>query len=168
MGSTPLPNKWIWSKEVHENFTVKSAYRILLNDKLLSIGESSSASTYSPFWKELWKLKIPLKIQVFAWKACKEGLPTTHNLVKRHVNVNNKCCFCSQSLEDVLHALFLCDELQPWWDKYLSSLSALPNIFFYLACWLSHHINEKDLDKFFCVAWCIWSRRNHMIFEGEC
>ncbi|XP_041009359.1 uncharacterized protein LOC121253410 [Juglans microcarpa x Juglans regia] len=34
-------------------------------------------------WKDLWNLKLPTKIKIFAWKACKESLPTKHNLVQR-------------------------------------------------------------------------------------
>lgn len=65
LGSNRCQNKQIWSREVHGNFTIKSAYKILLNDKLLSRGENSSAPTCSPLWKKLRKLKIPQNISVF-------------------------------------------------------------------------------------------------------
>ncbi|XP_042942933.1 uncharacterized mitochondrial protein AtMg00310-like [Carya illinoinensis] len=75
---------FIWDNEKDGVFSVKSAYDYF--QKLdRQEGECSNADNYSKFWTKLWKLKLPNKIKIFAWRACKNGLPTRANLKGRFI-----------------------------------------------------------------------------------
>ena len=66
----------IWIGNKRGVFTVKSAYHIaakIQSDK--DLGESSSGDSRSIIWKKLWKMKLPPKIKIFAWRACVNSLP---------------------------------------------------------------------------------------------
>ena len=86
--SHTLPkDKIIWIKNRRGKFLVKSAYHIghnmiESNDR----GESSSGDSCKPLWKRLWRLNLPAKIKVFAWRACVNGLPTLDALFSRGIS----------------------------------------------------------------------------------
>jgi hypothetical protein len=76
-------------------FTVKSLYLASLNN---GMGVHN---------KDLWKLRLPLKIKIFMWYL-KRGVPLTKdNLARRHWNGNKICCFCSRP-ETIKHLFFRC------------------------------------------------------------
>ena len=85
-------DKLIWTDNRRGDFTIKSAYYIacsLVGDK--EVSESSSSDLRTPFGKKIWHLKIPSKIQIFAWRACMNSLPTRLNLSRRGININPIC-----------------------------------------------------------------------------
>ncbi|KAL0345310.1 UNVERIFIED_CONTAM: hypothetical protein Sradi_4362300, partial [Sesamum radiatum] len=43
----------------------------------------SESSGTAPQWKFIWSTRIPPKVQLFAWRMCKQALPTTSNLHRR-------------------------------------------------------------------------------------
>jgi hypothetical protein len=57
--------------------------------------------------KDLWKLKIPLKIKVFMWYLKRGVTLTKDNLARRNWPGNQTCCFCSR-LETINHLFFRC------------------------------------------------------------
>lgn len=67
---------------------------------------------------------IPLKINVFAWKARRHFLPTRVNLACRGIELESYSCpLCSAAEEDINHILFGCDlahsifrRICRWWD----------------------------------------------------
>lgn len=99
-------DKWTWTQEKCDNFSVKSAYRFFIDTQKSNPRESANASKQQAFWKVFWKMKITNKFKLFAWRACKEGLPIQDNLIRKHVYVEDKCCFCQDTMEDLSHALF--------------------------------------------------------------
>lgn len=64
-------------------FIIKSEYRLIMNEKTSHLGESFSTQQQAAIWKQAWKMKIPLKIKIFAWMACCDNLPTIQNLKKK-------------------------------------------------------------------------------------
>lgn len=52
-------------------------------------------------------MKVPHKIHLFAWRACKEDLPSLQNLIKRKVPLDNVCAFCHDSTKDIATFYFL-------------------------------------------------------------
>lgn len=95
---------------------MKIAYKLLLNNSRTEIGESSNEQSLSPLWKNLWKLKLPLKIKVFAWYPSRDGLPTFQNLSKKQVQVDNKYPIYQQPNESSSHAIFECGVVQLNWN----------------------------------------------------
>ncbi|KAK4395686.1 hypothetical protein Sango_1722900 [Sesamum angolense] len=61
----------------------------------VGLGESSSSRVVR--WKFTWLAQVPLKVRVFAWRVCRNGLPTTLNL--------ERSPWCGSAYEDLLHTL---------------------------------------------------------------
>ncbi|XP_042944657.1 uncharacterized protein LOC122278542 [Carya illinoinensis] len=89
-------DRWMWSEERSGEFSVRSAYKLLQKGLYDAVGQSSNSSSLNSLWKAIWKMKLPLKIRIFAWKLCKDYLPTGLNLIKRHVDIDPKRCLCAE------------------------------------------------------------------------
>ncbi|KAL0444053.1 UNVERIFIED_CONTAM: hypothetical protein Slati_2128000 [Sesamum latifolium] len=72
-------------------------------------GGGTGSTSYKPVnWKFIWKAKVPPKIRMFVWRACRDSLPTVANLARRGVKVGGACPRCGLENEDVLHCLRMC------------------------------------------------------------
>ena len=67
--------------------------------------ECSNGAVGGVVWKVLWKLKVPNKIKVFGWRACRNILPTRVNLVHKKIIQDNRCELCKFEVETGIHAL---------------------------------------------------------------
>ena len=76
----------IWLHNPWGVFTVKSSYHVARRtiSKAAQVG-TSRGCTAKQVWDALWKLRIPNKFKVFAWRACHDILPTAVNLTRRRV-----------------------------------------------------------------------------------
>ena len=85
----------IWIGNKRGEFTIKSAYHIAsgIVDSIEE-GESTSSSSRSLLWKQIWQQKFPSKLKIFAWRTCVYSLPTMQNLNHRGVH-------CSCDLVDI-------------------------------------------------------------------
>ena len=97
----------IWLHNPRGVFTVKSAYHVARR----TITEATWVGTFSgcvakQVWDALWKLQIPNKFKVFAWRACHDILPTAVNLTKRRVIQEDKCSVRTIESESTIHALW--------------------------------------------------------------
>ncbi|GKC99458.1 RNA-directed DNA polymerase, eukaryota [Tanacetum coccineum] len=71
-----------------------------------------------------WIKYIPIKINVFAWRARRDYLPTRANLNRRGIILESSMCpLCHSEEEDINHVLFRCDlakiifrRICRWWD----------------------------------------------------
>ncbi|GJR63333.1 RNA-directed DNA polymerase, eukaryota [Tanacetum coccineum] len=86
----------------------------------------------SHFEPTRWVKYIPIKINVFAWRARRDYLPTRANLNRRGIILDSSTCpLCQSSEEDIHHVLFRCDLTQiilrricRWWElDWQSSMS---------------------------------------------
>ena len=93
--------------------------------KLKRLMKAHLAIREPPPWKKMWHLKIPVKIRIFAWRACMNGLPTRLNLTKRGVNISPRCPIYDQELEFTTHSLIQCDLAKQVWDRWEGSLMNL-------------------------------------------
>lgn len=115
-------DSWFWRHDRIGQYTVKSAY-----DIIRSRATSNQTSNNSGFWKDIWNLKIPLKVKHFVWRAVRDCLPTKDRLIIKKVEVDSACPVCNLNEETVLHLLIQCPIAQLCWQKlghtYGSSLS---------------------------------------------
>ena len=74
-------------------FSVKSHYLGLINQNTPSLN------------KDLWKIKIPLKVKIFLWYLRRGVVLTKDNLAKRNWHGNQHCCFCHEN-EMIQHLFF--------------------------------------------------------------
>lgn len=59
-------------------------------------------------WRNLWKLNIPYKVKVFAWKLGNNGLAVKKNKMSRNIVADDICDVCGQVPEDGHHAAIGC------------------------------------------------------------
>ena len=105
-----------WLHNSRGLFSVKSAYHVarrLLTDA--NREGTSRKGAGKNIWTAIWKLWLPNKIKVFAWRACREILPTVVNLTRRKVLDDDKCSVCTRESESTIHALWDCAAVQDIW-----------------------------------------------------
>ena len=116
-------DEWVWKADPSGNYSVQSAYNMLRGE--------SAAGSHNECFQELWKIKIPSKISVFAWRLLRDRLPTRTNLQRRQVQINDLSCpFCGCMEEDAAHLFIHCSKIQPiWWESlsWLNIQGAFPH-----------------------------------------
>ncbi|GJY78973.1 RNA-directed DNA polymerase, eukaryota [Tanacetum coccineum] len=131
-----------------------------------------------PSWLEptKWVKYVPIKINIFGWRARRDCLPTTANLIRRGVYMEfSNCQICGLYVEDTHHVLFQCDLAQSvlrricrWWDldwQTWSSFSTWDAWFSSIRLALN---NKKLLEGVFYVAWwSIWVFQNRLLFDDK-
>ena len=106
-----VEDSFAWAFEKSGNYTVKSAYRSLMNqNKRLALEEGTATETSSDeqqLWKSLWKLNVIPKVRVFWWRVLRGILPDETTLNYRHIADVRQCNVCRSAEEDLKHALFV-------------------------------------------------------------
>lgn len=116
---------------------MKSGYYLLLQDRIQE--ENSHSSIMPKWWKSLWHLKIPQKVQVFMWHVVNGALPTKMALAKRRLQMEERCNGCSKA-KSLSHALFECGFAKAmWWGIGFWELVK--------ACWMEN-VSEVVLRVF--------------------
>ena len=160
-------DEWEWIGHQSGTYSTHSAYQLLW--------EGEAAGSKEDGYVELWKLKIPSRIAVFAWRLFSNRLPTKKNLQRRQVQIMDlSCLFCSCSEEEASHLFIHCLKIQPiWWEttSWVNIKSAFPSN-------LTHHflqhsnvqvvgIRIKRCQSWWmAVVWSIWQMRNRIIFSN--
>ncbi|GJY58674.1 RNA-directed DNA polymerase, eukaryota [Tanacetum coccineum] len=106
-------DRWVCDLSGDGEFRVKDVRNLLDNMFLPSFPDATR-----------WIKCIPIKINVFVWRARRDFLPTRVNLSRRGIIVDSiSCPLCSSSEEDIHHLLFGCDmaknifrRLCHWWE----------------------------------------------------
>ncbi|GKA40551.1 RNA-directed DNA polymerase, eukaryota [Tanacetum coccineum] len=105
-------DRWVWSLEASREFSVKSA-RSLIDDSLLPKEDVHTR----------WVNLVPIRINVFDWRARLDKLPTRLNLSLRGVEIFFIVCPLCNSVESASHLFFSCHvalliwrKVLRWWD----------------------------------------------------
>ncbi|GJU75866.1 RNA-directed DNA polymerase, eukaryota, partial [Tanacetum coccineum] len=123
-----------------------------------------------------WVKYIPIKVNIFAWRARQDCLPTRVNLVRRGINIESSTCpICLTCEEDVNHIFFRCELAQlvhrricKWWDLDPHGWSSFQEWqSWLLSIRLSSKVKSMLEGVFFVAWWFIWSFRNCSIFEDS-
>lgn len=101
---------WAWTQR--SSFTVRNAYHVAYNWLVEGRRRTEGGEELNPwkrreFWKAIWGLNCPSKVQHFMWKSCKNILPTNYNLSLCKVNMVDECVLCGK-VESSGHALWDC------------------------------------------------------------
>ncbi|GJS83857.1 RNA-directed DNA polymerase, eukaryota [Tanacetum coccineum] len=121
-----------------------------------------------------WIKYIPIKINVFAWRARRDYLPTRANLNRRGIILESSMCpLCHSEEEDINHVLFRCDlakiifrRICRWWDLDWHDIESFSDWFSWFSLIRLTAKSKSMLEGVFCVAWwSIWGLRNRIIFN---
>lgn len=160
--SLPLRDRndsWLWLFDSKGELTVKSCYRQL-------VGEQSTQD--AGFWKKLWSLQLPGKIQFFIWRTCRLFLPTTVELINKRVNLDSKCSYCRMENEDAKHVLFDCQFARQVWESLglvqctqVDSGDTILGIFKSLF----NNGTREQCVLLASICWSLWNRRNKWVWN---
>lgn len=124
-------------------------------------------------WMSIWKLKVPLRVKIFLWRACRECLPTRLQLQRRGIACSGLCFACDIGLENAWHILITCPLSIDYWKRahlwdyispLLTSTSSLKELCFQVLATLNH-ISKA---KFAMILWSIWRARKEKLWDGVC
>jgi len=89
LGISPVSqvDRLIWAGTKNGEFLGRSAYYLEIERRSWSMGSSSLSASANPFWKVIWKLKVPRAVQVFLWRGCNNILPTKEKIVSPESSV---------------------------------------------------------------------------------
>ena len=161
----------IWPHTTDGEYSVRSAYRVLVEEDGQGLPSSSSSGDSKKFWKKLWKIRVPNRIWHFLWRAVKDSLPMKQNLNARHVPVNVTCDRCDDHPNTILHCLWLCDEARSvWWsDLGFQFLHQKKFRSFYdLVEVLLNEGSSYRVALFATIAWGLWQRLNRLRENQHC
>ncbi|XP_074328372.1 uncharacterized protein LOC141666280 [Apium graveolens] len=118
-----------WSKENSGVYFVKSAYKMLQDQKGRWRTEDASS-----LWCKLWKIKAPPKALNLVWRALEGCLPIMTMLVHKHVPVLSTCPAQSS-------------EFAGWLEKVLENSSPNNRAMVVMLCWVIWRArNDKPLN----------------------
>ncbi|PWA90022.1 hypothetical protein CTI12_AA104900 [Artemisia annua] len=161
----PSSDRWTCDVNGDGKFRVKEI-RSILDDKFLP---SSNVATR-------WVKFIPIKVNIFAWRARLDRLPTRCNLQNRGVRLDSILCpLCGSESEDIVHVLFQCElassifrRLCRWWDVPWADIASFDE-------WDSWFSSIRFSSKVklllegvvYAAWWHIWLFRNRSIFDAS-
>lgn len=153
----PDDDSWLWKCASNGRAKPSSLYKFFLKDESLSEDWKG--------WRILWRLAVPKKVKLFAWKLFHNALPTQSFLFTRHISSSAGCELCPTEEASLLHVLFLCPVAAQVWAFYLAyfstsvtSLLDLPDLVFQAFDRASPY--KQELPMLLILLWAIWRNRN--------
>jgi hypothetical protein len=157
-----------WNHETSGVYSVKSAYRALVNQKERSALEEGmvigTSDTKQQMWTSLWKLKVVPKVRVFWWRVLRGILPDECTLKYRHIKELGRCNICMAMDEDLMHVLIKCSHARRFWEEAEVYLDVhLPRL--HPQSWAKdilcdQQFTDQERAKIIMVMWSIWHSRN--------
>jgi len=158
---------WVWTAEASGIFSTRSAYS--------SFWEEVAVDNLHDCFKDLWKIKIPSKFLMFAWRLLWDRLPTKANLRARQVQISDLTCpFCRRVEETASHMFIHCIKTQPiWWEtmNWINMQGPLPwsitDHFMQFSSLKEAGIRSRRWQWWWmAVTWSIWQLRNSIVFSN--
>ncbi|KAJ9558242.1 hypothetical protein OSB04_012856 [Centaurea solstitialis] len=155
----------IWHLSKHGNYTVRSAYRLVMDNMM-----NKSHLRDHGDWKSIWRLRVPPKLKTFVWQAVKGVLPTKDALHFRGVPALGNCGCCSNAPEDTWHMFLSCSFAMDCWMQVGLQLETQRTIMDAMSFkdWFFKMIgvaNDRDKEKIVAVLWSIWRERNQRVWR---
>ncbi|KAL6214747.1 hypothetical protein ACLB2K_014179 [Fragaria x ananassa] len=154
-------DKLIWNQNKQGKFSVKSAYWLAKSNRSTPIA--------SVYWKHLWKLKVPPKMNHFLWRCSMGFIPCMWSLYQRYIVQSPLCPRCQAADDAPLHATWSCSFCVAVLERvsfYSKLVSGMLTDFSEL---LNHAFKVLTVDEMkllVIILWSNWSERNRVI-HGE-
>jgi hypothetical protein len=103
-------------------FSVQSAYSSLLEIFSLEALEPNTVHAL----KKLWITKVPSKASILGWRLLLAKLPKVALFDKGIItsNLEKRCVFCSNEVEDIQHVFFNCNLIVQVWNSIFNWLGS--------------------------------------------
>jgi hypothetical protein len=85
---------FVWNLHQNGQYTIKSLYTILISNGVVHMN------------KQLWKLRVPLKIKKIMWHMRREVVLTKVNLARQNWGGSKQCSLCLRE-ESIQHIFFV-------------------------------------------------------------
>ncbi|XP_061999558.1 uncharacterized protein LOC133716939 [Rosa rugosa] len=79
LSSRRVNDRWIWHFDTKGLFSVKSAYRLLMEEVRTEVVPDQIRNS----WKKLWSATLPGTAKIFLWKVLSNCLPTMERLIEK-------------------------------------------------------------------------------------
>jgi hypothetical protein len=118
IGGPGTEDYYAWNFTKNGQFTVRSAYHLMMRQKKLKAGgvESSNSVEAHRGWLELWNANVPGKVKVHVWRLLKNGLALGAELQRRKIKEGVLCVACGRE-ETALHCFWQCPHAQFLWKN---------------------------------------------------
>jgi len=121
--------------------------------------------------RNIWNMKVPLKVRIFSWYLRKGVLLTKDNLAKRNWHGSLQCCFYHH-VETIKHLFFQCKFARSIWSviQVASNLYPPRNVANMFSNWLrgiDHKCRNLIRVGAIAVIWSLWLCRNDSVFNGK-
>ncbi|XP_022031509.1 uncharacterized protein LOC110932487 [Helianthus annuus] len=162
-GLTGDSDRWIWTLDGSGAFSVQCVKAALKRQQHVPSPYTIKHNNW-----------VPKKVEILAWRAEMERLPTKCALERRNINVGSILCpICSEHNETAEHLLVSCGFAQAIWQAISLWLKIPPIFAFGLKDILELHnfvgvsLKSKKAVYAVClsVMWCVWKARNELIFN---
>ncbi|XP_071704497.1 uncharacterized protein [Rutidosis leptorrhynchoides] len=162
-------DKWRWCLDAEGYYKTKTMSNL--------IDEKRSASANSTSGETLRNKAIPLKFEIFVWRARKKRIPVRIELVKRGIDLDSTLCpCCLNETQTVDHILLQCHKVVElwnlvlnWWNLSYTITLSLEQIFdnhsFIVAPKSNGKIIWQSLKWVTCYL--IWKARNDVVFKNH-
>ncbi|XP_076958366.1 uncharacterized protein LOC143634074 [Bidens hawaiensis] len=159
------PVRWTWKPEGDDRFTTSSCWKLC----------ATNFNVQRPFVME-WNRWVPMKVNLFGWKAEMCRIATSDEPFKRNVVDEIKWCpLCEVEKESSDHIFLSCYVALVLW-QFISSWCKVPPVYaFEFRDLLTTHLHlgipknkQKAIQSIILIAsWCIWKARNMAIFDNK-
>lgn len=118
--TTNISDTRAWNFERNGFFSIRSAYKMIIDTKLrreawLDGASGSSSNDRDPdSWKLLWKTSVPGKMRMFLWILAKHSLPTEDVRAHRNMSTSSACGLCGAE-DSWRHSMLECSVARCIW-----------------------------------------------------
>jgi hypothetical protein len=112
-----------------------------------------------------WKIKVPQKVKICAWKMLVGGLPTRETKKHKHMEVDNMCQRCGCVDEDGFHAVVVCPRAAALWDamKEVWDIPEKEQLMHTGPEWLFDLLDDDARARVLMIIWRNWHNRSEII-----
>ncbi|OVA05639.1 Reverse transcriptase zinc-binding domain [Macleaya cordata] len=154
----------VWVPDPKGQFSVKSLYSVLLDDRSMDFPCS-----------KIWEAPVPQRVIFFMWEASLHKVNTVDRLQRCGAITVNRCYMCKSGLETIHHLLFTCNAANQIWAFFLQQFTVswtFPKTV--MECFTSWSCPVKTPRgkliweiQFFAITWGIWKERNRRVFRDK-
>ena len=176
LGEKEGKDELIWPYNSQEEYTAKSGYQVLKQDK--EKGDrgraSSSHQIDERIWRVIWATNVPSKVRIFLWKLVVEAVPCCYKLWQKKIKNSPVCPVCLSTEKTIEHMLFFCEWTRGIWFATGAGIRIDKGTVTRFDTWLlkivesvqkEKEMREKLMIQIAFTCWMIWKERCAVVFN---